>query len=201
MNEKLPIVILISGNGSNLQAIINATQQYDYPVTIKAVISNKANAYGLQRAQQAKIPTVILNHTDFANRNHYDQALLKLIERYQPKLVILAGFMRILSADFVTHFAGRLLNIHPSLLPKYKGLNTHQRVLKADDKVHGCTVHFVSNELDSGKTIAQKQCEVENNDTIDSLRAKVHQLEYQLYPEVIRQFALEHLKIKGNGDD
>ena len=200
MNDKFPIVILISGNGSNLQAIIDATQQSNYAVTIKAVISNKAKAYGLQRAQQVSIPTEILNHKNYIDRQQYDQTLLKLIEHYQPKLVILAGFMRILTKNFVDHFSGRLLNIHPSLLPKYKGLNTHQRVIQAGDKVHGCTVHFVSNELDSGKIIAQKQCDVSNDDTVESLSAKVHKLEHQLYPEVIHQFALGHIKLEGNGN-
>ena len=144
------------------------------------------------------IPTEILSHKNYIARQRYDQALLKLVECYQPKLVILAGFMRILSKDFVDHFSGRLLNIHPSLLPKYKGLNTHQRAIEAGDKIHGCTVHFVSNELDSGKIIAQKQCDISNDDTIESLSAKVHQLEHQLYPEVIHQFALGYIKLSGN---
>ena len=196
MQPVFPIVILISGQGSNLQAIIDAIKQHQYPIEIKAVISNKATALGLQRAEQAGLQTAVLPTKNYPDRQTYDHGLLTLIDRYQPKLVVLAGFMRILSAAFVTHFKDRLINIHPSLLPKYKGLNTHQRVLDAADKIHGCSIHFVTNELDSGTIIAQLTCPVKPTDTVASLAEKVHQLEHQLYPKVINAFATR--KISAN---
>ncbi len=188
-----PIVVLLSGNGSNLQAIINATQPAPCHVAINAVISDRATAFGLQRAKDAGLVTHVLAAGTHANRQTYDHALAKLIDCYQPKLVVLAGFMRILSAEFVAHFHPYLINIHPSLLPKYKGLNTHQRVLDAGDSVHGCSVHFVDEELDSGSIIAQAQCTVNANDSVDSLKKKVQQLEHQLYPLVIQRFAAREL--------
>ena len=193
MNTSFPIVVLISGNGSNLQAIIDAIVKKNYPIEIKAVISNKATAVGLQRATAAGIPTEVLLPKNHANRVAYDQALIKHVDRYQAKLIVLAGFMRVLSAEFVNHFNNKLINIHPSLLPKHKGLNTHQRVLEAGDTKHGCSIHFVSNELDSGKIIAQQECNVNATDTVTSLNEKIHQLEHQLYPDVIRQFAIGEL--------
>src|SRR5690554_5330935 len=143
------IVVLISGSGSNLQAIMDDLA--DHPsARICAVISNRADAYGLVRAQQAGIAQQVLSHKDFADRLSFDSALMQAIDQYQPDLVVLAGFMRILTPEFTRHYARRLLNIHPSLLPKYKGLNTHQRALDADDQQHGCSVHFVTEELDGG---------------------------------------------------
>ena len=193
-SEKLfPIVVLISGNGTNLQAIIDFIQQQHHYIDISAVISNKDTAFGLQRAKNAGLVTAILDAKLYANRSAYDEALAALIDKYRPKLVVLAGFMRILSNDFVTHFHQRLINIHPSLLPKYKGLHTHQRVLDAGDIVHGCSVHFVNEQLDGGKIIAQAQCTVDANDSVTSLKEKVQQLEHQLYPQVINQFAIGEL--------
>ena len=189
MDANFPIVVLLSGNGSNLQAIIDAIAQHQYAINIKAVISDRADAFGLQRAQRTGLATTTLSAKSFANRQDYDRALQKTIEAYQPKLVVLAGFMRILSADFVTHFAGRLINIHPSLLPKHKGLNTHQRAIDAGDTMHGCSIHFVTQAVDGGKVIAQLECPISPDDDAQSLQQKVHRLEHQLYPQVIQQFA------------
>lgn len=191
--KPFPIVVLISGNGTNLQAIIDFIRQQHSDININAVISNKGTAFGLQRAKNAGLATEILDAKLYANRPVYDHALAELIDKYRPKLVVLAGFMRILSIDFVTHFRQRLINIHPSLLPKYKGLNTHQRVLDAGDIVHGCSVHLVNEELDGGKIIAQAQCTVDSNDSVASLKAKIQQLEHRLYPQVIQRFAIGEL--------
>lgn len=181
------LVILISGNGSNLQAIIDAVESGQIKAEISLVISNKTKAYGLERAQQAGIATAILSSKAYDSRETYDAELIKIIDQHQPNLVILAGFMRILSKDFVEHYAGKLLNIHPSLLPNYKGLHTHARVLEAGDQIHGATVHYVTNELDGGPIIKQTQCPVLADDTEESLQARVHELEHQLYPEVIAE--------------
>ncbi len=185
----LRLVVLISGNGSNLQAIIDSIRNDNLPAEIAAVISNKADAYGLQRAAQAGIPHHVLPASDYPDRQQYDQALQALVDRYHPDLVILAGFMRILSREFVEHFSQKMLNIHPSLLPKYKGLNTHQRVLEAGDREHGCSVHFVTPELDDGPLVLQAKVEVKENDTVETLAARVHREEHRIYPQAIRMFA------------
>lgn len=188
MSQSLRLVILISGNGSNLQAIINNIADKKLPAQIVAVISNKADAFGLQRAEKAGIEHNILAYADFSDRQNYDQALKKLIDQYQPDLVVLAGFMRILSDEFVEHYSKRMINIHPSLLPEYKGLNTHQRVLEAGEKKHGCTVHFVTPELDDGPIIIQATVEVKSDDTAETLANRVHEQEHIIYPEAIRTF-------------
>ena len=174
-------VILISGSGSNLQAFIDTL--HPAQANIVAVISNRADAYGLERAAQADIPTAVLSHRDFADRASYDQALAQLVDSYQAELVILAGFMRILSSDFVSHYPGRLLNIHPSLLPKYTGLHTHQRALAAGDTEHGATVHFVTEELDGGPAIMQSHVPVLPGDTAETLAERVRHTEHRLYPQ------------------
>lgn len=194
--QPLRLVVLLSGNGSNLQAIIDSINNDALPAQIVAVISNKADAYGLQRARQAGIPAEVLAHTDFADRALYDQALKQRIDHYQPDLVVLAGFMRILSDEFVEHYTGRMLNIHPSLLPEYKGLNTHQRVLDAGEKEHGCSVHFVTPALDDGPVILQARVEVKENDTPESLAERVHAEEHRIYPEAIRLFAENKISLK-----
>lgn len=186
--KKLPIVVLISGSGSNLQSIIDASLN-DLPVEIRAVISNKADAYGLVRAEKAGIPTAVLDHKAFADRAAYDAALSELIDSYRPELVVLAGFMRILSDDFVRHYDGRMMNIHPSLLPKYRGLNTHARAIEAGDSEAGCTVHFVTPELDAGPTIIQARVPILEGDTPELLAARVLEQEHRIYPEAIRRFA------------
>ena len=192
----LSLVILISGNGSNLQAIIDAIQAGALHAEIRAVISNNPDAYGLTRARQAGIRVEVLDHRHYANREAYDRELQELIDKYQPQLVVLAGFMRILTTDFVNHYYGRMLNIHPSLLPKYQGLNTHQRVLEAGDDIHGVSVHFVTPELDGGPVILQAEVPVQAGDTADALAQRVHQQEHVIYPLVIRWIAEGRLMLQ-----
>lgn len=193
--RRLPIVVLISGSGSNLQAVIDAVQS-GLPVDIRAVISNKAEAYGLERARRAGIPTRVLNHKDYADRASYDAALAQLIDDSKAELVVLAGFMRILSDGFVRRYEGRMLNIHPSLLPRHRGLDTHARALAAGDDEHGATVHFVSPELDAGPVILQARVPVEPGDSPESLAARVLHEEHRIYPEAIRWFAEGRLKLE-----
>lgn len=198
MSQPCNVVVLISGSGSNLQALIDSLDEH-HPARISAVISNRADAYGLTRAQQANIKTAVLDHRLFSDREAFDSALISKIDEYQPDLVILAGFMRILTPAFVRHYAGRLLNIHPSLLPKHKGLHTHQRALEAGDAEHGCTVHFVTEELDGGPLIVQAAINISQTDTADSLAARVHPLEHQIYPLAMRWFAEGRLRLSADG--
>jgi len=192
------IVVLISGSGSNLQAIIDDLA--DHPnARISAVISNRADAYGLVRAEQAGIAQHVLNHKDFADRLAFDSALIEVIDQHQPDLVVLAGFMRILTPEFTRHYAQRLLNIHPSLLPKYKGLDTHQRAIAAGDKEHGCSVHFVTEELDGGPVVIQAVLQINPDDTPDQLARRVHALEHQIYPLAVRWFADGRLHLSQQG--
>ena len=188
-----PVVVLISGSGSNLQALIDQSLQGDLPIDIKAVISNKASAYGLERARKAQIPTHALDHKQFDSREAFDEAMAEVIDTYQPKLVVLAGFMRILSAPFTQRYEGRMLNIHPSLLPKYKGLDTHKRALEAGDTEHGVSVHFVSSELDAGAVVIQAATDIELGDDQDSLAQKVHTLEHIIYPLSVKWFSTGRL--------
>ncbi|WHU44201.1 phosphoribosylglycinamide formyltransferase, partial [Pseudomonas fulva] len=160
------VVVLLSGSGSNLQALIDSSAIPDSAVRIGAVISNRADAYGLQRAAAAGIETAVLDHTEFEGREAFDAALVACIDGFAPDLVVLAGFMRILSGGFVRHYQGRLLNIHPSLLPRYKGLHTHRRALEAGDAEHGCSVHFVTEELDGGPLVVQAVVPVAPDDTV-----------------------------------
>lgn len=197
LSNKLPIVVLISGNGSNLQAIIDETKK-NLPVIIKAVMSDRHDAYGLKRAAKEHIPTEILSPKRYKTRKDYDQALQQCIDKYMPKLVVLAGFMRILGDDIVKHYEGHIINIHPSLLPKYPGLNTHTKVLEAGDKEHGTTIHFVTHELDSGPIIARRKLTVAPHDTAKTLERKVKDLEHTLYPEVIRWYAVGRLRLQNN---
>lgn len=194
----LKVVVLISGNGSNLQAIIDDIDHHDVAARIVAVISNKADAYGLTRARNASIPVEVINHNGHQSREAYDKLLQDKIDHYQADLVVLAGFMRILSDDFVNYYAGRMINIHPSLLPRYQGLNTHQRVLDAGDKEHGASVHFVTPELDSGPVILQAKVPVKKTDTVESLAQRVHEAEHIIYPQVVRWFAEHKLKLQGD---
>ncbi|MGD8515059.1 MAG: phosphoribosylglycinamide formyltransferase [Granulosicoccaceae bacterium] len=194
----LPVVILISGSGTNLQAIIDAWQADELPVEIRAVISNRPGVQGLQRAMQAGIETVVVDHTQFEGRAAFDQALQQTIDSYAPQLVILAGFMRILTHDFVEHYAGRMLNIHPALLPDFPGLNTHERALQAGVEEHGASVHFVTTEVDGGPIIIQGRVPVEQGDTPDSLAARVLQQEHRIYPEAIRLYAEGRIRMHNN---
>lgn len=198
------VVVLISGSGSNLQALIDSSQvgadsSKSSPVRIRAVISNRADAYGLERARAAGIETCVLDHKAFAGREAFDAALTEAIDAFEPQLVVLAGFMRILSSDFVRHYAGRLLNIHPSLLPKYKGLHTHQRALEAGDGEHGCSVHFVTEELDGGPLVVQAVIPLQSHDSLDSLAQRVHEQEHLIYPLAVRWFAEGRLRLDAQG--
>jgi len=194
----IPIVILISGYGSNLQAIIDATHNGELPVEIRGVISNRPDAYGLSRAKEVGIPTKIIDHKSYTDRRIFDRAMQEAIDSYRPSLVILAGFMRILGPDLISHYQGRMMNIHPSLLPDYPGLNTHQRVINAGEKCHGASVHFVTNELDSGPVIIQGSISVSPYDNVKSLNAKVQMLEHSIYPLAIKWFAEGRLECKEN---
>ena len=190
------IVVLISGGGTNLQAIIDACTDSNYPAEVVGVVSNKIDAYGLTRAQNADIATVALSHKEFASREDYDQALIKKIDVFDADLIVLAGFMRILTPSFVQHFQGKLLNIHPSLLPKYQGLNTHQRAIDAGDDVHGVSVHFVTEELDGGPVILQAKVPVFDGDSSDDLAARVHEQEHRIYPLVVKWFVEKRLSMQ-----
>lgn len=188
-----PIVVLISGNGSNLQALMDHSDEGAYSVC--AVISNKADAFGLQRASKAGIPTRVIDHRDYADRLSFDQRLIEEIDSFSPKLVVLAGFMRILSPEFVQHFAGKILNIHPSLLPAYRGTHTHERVLEAGEKEHGVSVHFVTEELDGGPVVLQASVPVNNDDTPTTLAERVFKQEHRIYPKAVAWFAAGRLRM------
>ncbi|MBG3131587.1 phosphoribosylglycinamide formyltransferase [Proteus mirabilis] len=192
------IVVLISGNGSNLQAIIDACRVNKITGNVVAVLSNKADAYGLERAKLADIPAYFVDPTLYNDRADYDKALIEQIDAYQPDIVVLAGFMRILSPDFVTHYQHKLLNIHPSLLPKYPGLHTHRQVLTNKDAFHGVTVHFVTEELDGGPMIIQARIPVLPDDTEQSLQTRIQAEEYRIYPLAIGWLADERLKMQNN---
>ncbi|HDZ7152649.1 phosphoribosylglycinamide formyltransferase [Escherichia coli] len=192
------IVVLISGNGSNLQAIIDACKTNKIKGTVRAVFSNKADAFGLERARQAGIATHTLITSAFDSREAYDRELIHEIDMYTPDVVVLAGFMRILSPAFVSHYAGRLLNIHPSLLPKYPGLHTHRQALENGDEEHGTSVHFVTDELDGGPVILQAKVPVFAGDTEDDITARVQTQEHAIYPLVISWFADGRLKMHEN---
>ena len=191
------IVVLISGSGTNLQAIIDACKDAAYPGKVVGVISNKADAYGLIRAENAEINTKTVSHKAFNSRESYDKALISAIDEYNADLVVLAGFMRILTPAFVQHYQGRLLNIHPSLLPKYQGLNTHQRAIDAGDTVHGVSVHFVTEELDGGPVILQAKVPVFEGDSAEELASRVHEQEHRIYPLVIKWFCNNRLTMNG----
>ena len=182
------IVVLISGNGSNLQAIIDACKQKKINGTLRAVFSNKADAFGLERAREAGIAAHALSASQFASREAFDRELVQEIDAYAPDVVVLAGYMRILSPAFVAHYAGRLLNIHPSLLPKYPGLHTHRQVLDNGDEEHGTSVHFVTDELDGGPVILQAKVPVFEGDSEEDVTARVQAQEHAIYPLVVSWF-------------
>ena len=188
-------VVLISGGGSNLQAFIEQIQAGDLPLDIVLVISNKEDAFGLERAKKANIQTVAINHHDFDSRVQFDQALIGEIDALEPDIVILAGFMRILTEEFVHRYHNRLVNIHPSLLPKYPGTNTHQRAVDAGDQWHGVSIHFVVPEVDAGPIILQGRLSIGADDTSDSLQHRIHQIEHVLYPQAVKWFAENRLSI------
>ncbi|MFZ6712432.1 phosphoribosylglycinamide formyltransferase [Undibacterium sp. TC9W] len=192
------IVILISGRGSNMQAIVEAAAKQQWPAQIAAVISNRADAGGLEYAASRGIPTAVVVSKQFATREAFDAALQAKIDEFTPDLVVLAGFMRILTAGFVEHYAGRMLNIHPSLLPSFVGLATHQQAIDAGVKVHGVTVHFVTAELDHGPIVAQAVVPVLDDDNEDTLSHRVLEQEHQIYPRAVLQFVEGKLRIDGN---
>ncbi len=196
MNTPLNIVVLISGRGSNLQSIIDQVQGGALPARIRAVISNCADAYGLVRAQAAGVPTEVLDHRQFPSRHAFDQALMALIDQYSPQLVVLAGFMRILGEDFVDHYAGRLMNIHPSLLPAFPGLHTHERAIESGVAQHGASVHFVTPDLDGGPIIIQAAVPVLPGDTPERLADRVLKEEHRIFPLAIRWFAEGRLQVR-----
>jgi len=198
-HERLPIVVLISGRGSNLNAIIDAMESGELPVEIRAVISNRPEAAGLQRAALAGIRTIVIDHACHKDRAAFDRTLSATIDALEPALVILAGFMRILTPEFVEHFRGRLLNIHPSLLPAFPGLHTHQRAIDAGCSEHGASVHFVTATVDGGPVIAQVRVPVYANDTAATLADRVLQQEHRLFPTVIRWYAEQRLDLAPDG--
>ena len=191
----LSLVILISGRGSNLEAILKAIEAGELRAQVTAVISSNADAPGLALAQRRHIDTLALDAADYPEHSDYDRALQGLIEHFDPDLVVLAGFMRILSPDFVRHFQGRIINIHPSLLPLFKGVDTHERALEAGVRVHGCSVHFVSEELDAGAIIAQGVVPVLAGDDPDVLATRVLTVEHRLYPAVLDALAQERISL------
>ncbi|WP_338844497.1 phosphoribosylglycinamide formyltransferase [Massilia sp. W12] len=190
------IVILISGRGSNMEAIVHAARDQQWPAQIAAVIANKADAAGLAFAASHGIATAVLDHRAFPDRNAFDAALRELIDSYTPDLVVLAGFMRILGAEFTQAYANRMLNIHPSLLPSFTGLHTHRQALQAGVKLHGATVHFVTAELDHGPIVAQAAVEVLDGDDEHSLAARVLTQEHRIYPQAVRWFVENRLRIQ-----
>ena len=189
------IVILISGRGSNMQAIVNAAIPN---ARIAAALSNSATAAGLAWATERGIATDSLNHKDFPSRLAFDQAMMEKIDAYQPDLVVLAGFMRILTPKFCAHYSNRLINIHPSILPAFTGLHTHERALEAGCRVAGCTIHFVTPELDCGPIISQGIVPILDGDTPDDIAARVLTVEHRLFPQAVADFVAGRLKIEGN---
>lgn len=183
---KLKVAVLVSGRGSNLQAIIDASQQPDYPAEIVLVFSNKADAYGLERAQKANIPTATIPHRDFDSREAFDKAMDAEIKKSGAEFVVMAGFMRLLSPWFVSEWKDKLINIHPSLLPSFKGLDTHKRALETGVKIAGCSVHFVRAEMDVGPIIVQAAVPVYSDDTEGSLAARILEQEHIIYPQALK---------------
>jgi phosphoribosylglycinamide formyltransferase-1 len=189
------IVVLISGRGSNLLSILKACPQ----CRVTAVVSNRADAAGLKIAEAHQIPTAVVSHRDYPDRASFDTALMEVVDGYQPDLVAMAGFMRILTSEFVAHYHGRLINIHPSLLPMYTGLNTHARALADGVKIHGCTVHYVTSDLDVGPIIIQAAVPVLKLDTPDTLAARVLCEEHRIYPQAIRWICMGHVSLDNDG--
>lgn len=196
MSEKRRVVVLLSGNGSNLQALLD--QEHDYSYQIVGVISNVPGAYGLERARRHKVAALGLDYKVFSSRDAFDRRLVEEINRFDPYLVVLTGYMKILSPEFVEEFAGRLINVHPSLLPEYKGIDTYRRVLVDKKAKHGCTAHFVTPELDSGPHIIQVSVNIEPSDSEESLRQRVQAMEHQIYPLAVHLITSGRLRLKGD---
>ncbi len=196
MAELCRCVVLVSGSGTNLQALVEAASSGWLRTEIAAVISNRPDAPALERAAQARIPRYAFDHTDYPDRSSFDTALTEAVTSYTPDLVVLAGFMRLLTKEFVTHWWGRLINLHPSLLPAFRGLRTHERVLEAGCKIHGTTAHFVTAETDSGPIIAQAALPIHPDETPTSLAERLKALEHRLLPQVVRWFAEGRLQLR-----
>ena len=194
----LDVAIIISGSGSNLQALIDACKEESFPARIVKVISNNPDAYGLERAKKAGIETEVINHEDYEERQDFEDALDQSIKDSGAKIICLAGFMRILKGPFVNRWKNRILNIHPSILPAFKGLHTQERALEAGVRFTGCTVHFVSSDLDGGPIILQAITSIDQNDTADTLNAKVLELEHQIYPEALKLVASGRVRVSEN---
>ena len=190
------IIVLISGNGSNLQAIIDACKSGIINGNVVGVISNRDDAFGLERAKKDNIPSKVINHNNYNTRIDFDQKLVSTIKKFQPDLVVLAGFMRILSPIMTSAFKGKMINIHPSLLPKYPGLNTHEQVIANNDAEHGITIHSVSEELDGGPIIAQSKILVHKKQKLDDLIERIHKVEHMIFPKVISMIASKEIDIK-----
>jgi phosphoribosylglycinamide formyltransferase-1 len=195
-SDRCRVAILISGSGSNLQSFIDRVASDELDLDIVLVFSNRVDAYGLTRASKAGIETCCIDHSGYADRESFDEALAAQLDTHAPDLLILAGFMRILSPWFVSHYEGRILNIHPALLPAYPGLDTHQRVLDAGETWHGSTVHFVTEELDGGPGILQGRLLVDAGESAQALAARVQAIEHQIYPEAAAMFASQGLEYR-----
>lgn len=195
-SEKMKVAVLISGSGSNLQALIDSQKNSNYEIVL--VVSNRPGVFGLTRAEQANIKNVTLDHTQFDSREAFDQALVKVIDQESIDFVILAGFMRILTPEFTLHYLGRMLNIHPSLLPKYPGLHTHRKALEAGDTTHGVSIHFVTPELDGGPVILQAEIDITKSDTELTLKDKIHLKEHKIYPIATQWLASGQVKLTDN---
>jgi phosphoribosylglycinamide formyltransferase-1 len=194
--SRLPIAILISGRGSNMRVIAERAAAGSLPVDVRVVVSDQPTAEGLQAAAAMNLATRVLQPREFADRPSYDRALVQLLEQYQPQLIVLAGFMRILTSQFIGAFAGRILNVHPSLLPKYRGLHTHRRALESGEALHGVSVHFVTEELDGGPVVLQAEVPILPDDSETTLSARVQQGEHRIYPQAIDWFARGRLLLK-----
>lgn len=194
---RLDVAVLVSGRGSNLQALIDACAVEDFPARIACVVSNRPDAYGLERARAANIPTQVVDHTDYESREEFEEALDEAIRGFGVGLVCLAGFMRILTPGFVNRWRDRMINIHPSLLPAFRGLHTHERVIESGIRISGCTVHFVTPEMDDGPIIIQAAVPVREDDTAEDLADRVLAMEHRIYPEALRLFADGKVRVAG----
>ncbi|HKJ70946.1 MAG TPA: phosphoribosylglycinamide formyltransferase [Gammaproteobacteria bacterium] len=198
MTEACRCVVLVSGSGTNLQALLDRSADGSLGAEVAGVVSNRPDAYALERARAAGVPAHVVDHTAFADRGAFDAALEEAVARLEPDLVVLAGFMRVLTPDFVARLEGRLINVHPSLLPVFRGLHTHRKALEAGCQVHGTTIHFVTEDLDAGPIIAQAALRVHSTDSESSLRERVQALEHRLLPQVVRWFATGRLQTRDN---
>ena len=192
------IIVLISGSGSNLQAIIDNCNTKYINAEITCVISNNPGAYGLERATSANINSIVINNKDYKSRSCFDSELIKVLDDLNPDLIVLAGFMRILTEKLTSKFFGKIVNIHPSLLPKYPGLNTHQEVINNKDKIHGVSIHYVSSKLDCGPLIAQGEIKTKAYENINHLIKRIHKIEHIIYPEVIKYICDDRISIESN---